>query len=108
MYEVELTHDAEQDLILIDAWYIQHASTEMANGILDLLENAFTSLSEMPDRGHHPSELIALGILDYRELICPPHKIIYKRIDQTVFVYLIIHERQDFAALLQRRLLGTR
>jgi len=64
------------------------------------------SLAEFPERGAYPSELLALGIQEYRELFVHTYRIIYRVINQSVYVLLIADGRRDMQQLLERRLLG--
>jgi len=74
--------------------------------VLDEIEKKFVSLSELPERGVYPKELIALGIRDYREIFLKPYRIIYRIAKANVYIYLIADGRRDMQTLLQRRLLG--
>ncbi|MBT0570828.1 type II toxin-antitoxin system RelE/ParE family toxin [Curvibacter sp. CHRR-16] len=50
-------------------------------------------------------ELASVGIVEYQHLFTSHHKLVYRRIDGNVYVYLIASQRQDFPTLLMRRLL---
>ena len=63
------------------------------------------SLSENPQRGAYPKELLAIGLQEYREIFFKPYRIIYRIINNNVYVLLIADGRRDMQALLQRRLL---
>lgn len=76
-----------------------------ANFLSDRIEKAFTSLSESPERGAYPKELLALGIREYREIFFRPYRIIYRSVEKNVYVLLIVDGRRDMQMLLQRRLL---
>ena len=62
-------------------------------------------LSESPERGAYPKELVLLGIREYREVFFKPYRIIYRILDKNVYVLLIVDGRRDMQLLLQRRLL---
>jgi toxin ParE1/3/4 len=62
-------------------------------------------LSEFPKRGAYPKELLAIGIREYHEIFFKPYRIIYRVMDKNVYVLLIVDDRRDMQALLQRRLL---
>jgi toxin ParE1/3/4 len=74
---------------------------------LDRLEKPFSRLSESPERGASPKELLSLGIREYREVFFKPYRIIYRVMDKNVYVLLIVDGRRDMQSLLQRRLLGA-
>ena len=50
-------------------------------------------------------ELASVGIVDYRNVHTSHHKLVYRRIADTTYVYAIAGHRQDFASLLMKRLL---
>ncbi len=64
-------------------------------------------MSESPERGAYPKELLALGIRDYREIFFKPYRILYRVLDKNVYVLLIADGRRDMQSLLQRRLLDA-
>ncbi|MGX2029110.1 MULTISPECIES: type II toxin-antitoxin system RelE/ParE family toxin [Methylocaldum] len=76
--------------------------------MLDEIQHVFDSLAEFPKQGVYPRELSALGIHEYRELFFKPYRIVYRTIDDTVYVMLIADGRRDMQTLLARRLLGKR
>lgn len=69
------------------------------------IEKIFSRLSQFPERGSHPKELLALGIREYREILFKPYRIIYRIMDKNVYILLIADGRRDMQTLLQRRLL---
>jgi toxin ParE1/3/4 len=82
--------------------------TGRAAHVLDEIQHVFDSLAEFPKQGVYPRELSALGIHEYRELFFKPYRIVYRTIDDTVYVMLIADGRRDTQTLLARRLLGKR
>ncbi|MDQ1259544.1 MAG: toxin ParE1/3/4 [Pseudomonadota bacterium] len=50
-------------------------------------------------------ELAIAGITDYRQVLTSHHKLVYRMVDADVYVYAVAAQRQDFPALLMRRLL---
>lgn len=105
VFEVLLTEDAVADLNDIFTYISKHDSVDNAEYVLDEIEKKFVSLTELPERGVYPKELIVLGIRDYREIFFKPYRIIYRIIRTNVYIYLIADGRRDMQTLLQRRLL---
>ena len=68
---------------------------------------SLAGLIDSPERGAHPRELLAQGIRELREVFFKPYRIIYRIMDDTVYVFLIAHGRRDMQSLLQRRLFST-
>lgn len=106
-YDVFLTHDAAGDLTDIYHYISSHDSPAKADYVLNQIEHTFSSLSEFPERGVFPKELIAWGIKEYREIFFKPYRVIYRIMEPNVYVMLIVDGRRDMEAVLQRRLLGS-
>lgn len=106
-FAVFLTADAERDLDELYQYIALHDAPGKAEHVLASIEKAFVSLSESPDRGSHPKELLALGIRDYREIFFKPYRVIYRVVGKSVYVFLIADGRRDMQTLLQRRLLDS-
>jgi toxin ParE1/3/4 len=105
-FVVLLTNDAARDLDELYDYIAEHDAPEKAEHVLEQIEKAFSRLSEFPDQGACPRELLAVGIREYREIFFKPYRIIYRVIDKNVYVLLIADSRRDMQSLLQRRLLG--
>ena len=104
-FEVLMTLDAGRDLEELYRYLAEQESFETAERVLGKIEKVLFSLSEFPQRGAYPKELLVLGIRDYREVFFKPYRMIYRMIGKRVFVYLIADGRRDMRALLERRLL---
>ena len=104
-FEVQLTADAVRDLEDIYRLHRPAPVASRADHVLERIERAFSGLSEHPNRGRYPRELLDLGIREYREIYFKPYRIIYRAIENTVYVFLIADGRRDMQTLLQRRLL---
>jgi toxin ParE1/3/4 len=104
-FAVLLTNDAVRDLEELYDYIALHDAPQKADYVLEQVEKAFSTLSEFPERGAYPKELVSLGIREYREIFFKPYRIIYRVIDKNVYVLLIVDGRRDMQTLLQRRLL---
>ena len=104
-YRLLLTDDASRDLEELYDYIDSHEAPGKADYVLNQLENVFTSLSENPQRGTYPKELLAAGLREYREIYFKPYRIIYRVISKCVYVMVIADGRRDMQALLQRRML---
>ncbi len=102
-YEVLLTKDAARDLEELYNYIFRYDSPESAAYVLNAIKDVVASLADFPNRGSHPGELQRLGILDYREVFFKPYRVIYRIMDQQVFIYLIADGRRDFRTLLEIR-----
>ena len=104
-FKVLLTKDALRDLEELYNYIALHDTPRKADHVLEQIEKAFSNLSELPDRGAYPKELMAVGIREYREIFFKPYRIIYRVMGKIVYVLLIVDGRRDMQSLLQRRLL---
>jgi toxin ParE1/3/4 len=104
---VLLTNDAARDLNELYDYITVHDSPRKADYVLKQIEKTFSTLSEFPERGVYPKELLELGIREYREIFIKPYRIIYRVMEKNVYVLLIVDGRRDMQSLLQRRLLDA-
>jgi len=106
-FAVLLTADAASDLEDLYQHIAVHDAPGKADHVLTNIEKVFGSLSESPERGVYPKELLVLGIRDYREIFFKPYRVIYRVAGDVVHVLLIADGRRDMQTLLQRRLLSA-
>ncbi|MDE2594159.1 MAG: type II toxin-antitoxin system RelE/ParE family toxin [Burkholderiales bacterium] len=106
-FEVLLTEGAEQDLESIYDYISEFDCVVNANHVLDELMNVVESLSQFPERGSYPKELVGLGIKEYRQTFFKPYRVIYRVTGSQVIIYLIADGRRDMQSVLARRLLGA-
>jgi toxin ParE1/3/4 len=104
-FAVLLTNDAVRDLDELYEYIAVSDMPEKADVVLGQIEEVVAASSEFPERGAYPRELLALGIREYREVFFKPYRIIYRVVDKSVFVLLIVDGRRDMQSVLQRRLL---
>ena len=104
---VYLTIDAVRDLEDLYDYIAAHDAPAKAEHVLARLEKTVMGLSDYPERGNYPKELLAWGVREYREVFFKPYRVIYRVAANRVYVYLITDGRRDMQALLQRRLLDA-
>ncbi len=104
-YRILLTDDAARDLEELYHHIDSHDAPGKADYVLDQIEKAFAGLSDNPERGAYPKELLAVGLREYREIFFKPYRIIYRVLADNVYVMVIADGRRDMQTLLQRRLL---
>ena len=102
---VQLTDDAARDLEEIYDYIERHDSPGRADHVLTRIEAAFANLSEHPQHGNHPKELLDMGLREYREVFFKPYRIIYRVTGNNVFVLMVADGRRNMQALLEQRLL---
>jgi toxin ParE1/3/4 len=104
-FKVFLTADAVGDLEEIYEYIAGYDAPQKAEKILARIERTLKRLSESPERGAYPKELLTLGIREYRQIFFKPYRVIYRIMGERVYVLLIVDGRRDMETLLQRRLL---
>ena len=106
-FTVFLTANAAGDLEELYDYIALHDAPGKSEQVLARIEKILSSLSESPERGTYPKELLAFGIRDYREIFFKPYRVIYRVLANSVHVFLIADGRRDMQTLLQRRLLDA-
>lgn len=102
---VLLAEAAERDIEDIYRYIAFSDSVVNADRVLAALDDACQRLSDMPERGNIPKELVQIGITDYREVHYKPYRIVYRVIGRDVVVYCVVDGRRDMQSFLERRLL---
>ena len=102
---VLFSEPALADLLVINDYYLVEVNETVAAKLVDQLETAVNSLSELAGRGSIPKELLSLGMRQYRQLIIKPYRIIYESLPEQVIVHAILDGRRDIQSLLTQRLL---
>lgn len=97
--------DAQEDLLSLQEYMLNKWSEtdwlNAENEIFEKLALVDTGLLTGPP----VQELASVGIFEYQNVFTSHHKLVYRRIDRDVYVYLMASHRQDFPTLLVRRLL---
>ena len=105
-FAVSLTPAADRDMDEILAYAVANFSKADAAILLREILKKIGSLAQFPDRGSIPLELVNAGEQRYRQLVHRHYRIIYRRIDQQVVVYLIADGRRDMQTLFDQRLMA--
>jgi toxin ParE1/3/4 len=106
--EIFLTASAEDDLQALYDYRLAKRGADGEDGadaLLDQIYDAIKSLADFPNKGPIPQELDAVGIAEWRQLSVARYRIIYTHQENCVTVSIIADARQDFATLLERRVL---
>jgi toxin ParE1/3/4 len=103
-YQVVWTSVAEDDLKGIIE-YISIDNPHNALKILQEIKKKASSLYTFPERGRVVPELQDQGISQYRELIVPPWRLIYRIEERKIYVLSLIDSRQNVEDILLKRLI---
>jgi len=96
--------DAQQDLLELQQYMLANWGEK---AWLKAEDEIFEKLDQV-DRGRFHGtplpELAAVGIHDYQTVLTSHHRLLYRRIDGDLYVYLIASHKQDFPTWWARRL----
>ena len=104
-FTVHLVADAEQDLMDIYQYVARNDTPTKADKLLENLESTILKLQTMPLKGHVPLELERAGVLEFREVLFKPYRIIYQVAKAEVHVHCVLDGRRNMQDLLQERIL---
>ena len=106
-YQVVWSNIAENDLKNIIE-YIADDSPPSALKIFKSLKQKASSLNTFPQRGRIVPELQDQGILQYRELVISPWRILYRISEKNVFVLSVLDSRRNIEDILLKRLTNSK
>jgi toxin ParE1/3/4 len=106
-YDVVWSNIAENDLKNI-VEYIADDSPANAIKIFKRIKDRANSLYTFPERGRIVPELRDQGILQYRELIISPWRILYRIAEKKVLVLSVLDSRRNIEDILLKRLTNSK
>ena len=106
-YDVVWSNIAENDLKNI-VEYIADDSPPNALKILKRIAQKASSLYTFPERGRIVPELRDQGILQYRELVISPWRILYRISEKSVLVLSVLDSRRNIEDILLKRLTNSK
>ncbi|MEW6186807.1 MAG: type II toxin-antitoxin system RelE/ParE family toxin [Thermodesulfobacteriota bacterium] len=101
-YKVIWANVAENDLTKIIE-YIAEDSPQNALNIFNKIRQKASHLYTLPERGRIVPELQGQGIIQYREIIISPWRLIYRISERKVYVLSVIDSRQNVEEILLKR-----
>ena len=106
-YEVEWSKISEKDLVAIIE-YIADDNPSRAYEVFQEVKRKASTLRSLPERGRIVPELQDQGITQYRELVIPPWRIIYRISERKVYVLSVLDSRRNIEDILLKRLISLR
>lgn len=104
-FEVLVSKAAFKDLQVISDFYLLTATDLVAEKLITRIENGFETLNQFPERGNPVYELVTIGVMQYKQLLVKPFRLIYSINNQQVRVHMVLHQKQSIQkALVQRNL----
>ena len=95
---------ARRDLDAIVSW-LADRSRQAALAALARLESKATTLTTLADRGRVVPELASVYVREYRELVSPPYRLIYRVRGPDVLVLAVFDARRSLEDVLLDRLI---
>ena len=100
--------DARDDLLSLQSHMLERGNEPLW---LKAEDEIFQKLAEL-DSGFLSGTVVQafadVGIFDYKTSITSHHRILHRKIDDTLYVYAIAGHQQDFQTLLMKRLFNHR
>jgi toxin ParE1/3/4 len=106
-FRVDCAEVARRDLFAI-VDYLVERNPNAAASTLDKLERRAAALKRSLERGRVIPELERLQLREYRELIIPPYRLVYRVSGRRVLVLGVLDSRRNLEDLLLDRLAGER
>ena len=106
-YEVIWSNIAENDLKNI-VEYIADDSPSNALKIFKSIKQKALSLYTFPERGRIVPELRDQGILQYRELVISPWRILFRISEKSVLVLSVLDSHRNIEDILLKRLTNSK
>jgi plasmid stabilization system protein ParE len=106
-YDVRWSETSENDLLAI-IQYVADDRSHQAYEVFKAIKKKASSLRTFPDRGRIVPELMEQGVMQYRELIIVPWRIIYRVAENKIYVLSVLDSRQNVEDILLKRLTGLK
>jgi len=106
-YDIVWSDVAENDLRNI-VEYIADDSPHNALKLFKRIKQKASSLYTLPERGRIVPELRDHGILQYREIIISPWRILYRISEKSVLVLSVLDSRRNIEDILLQRLTNSK
>jgi addiction module RelE/StbE family toxin len=106
-YSVYWSKEAKTDLEeIVD--YISKDSVSATKSVYKKIRLKCKQLNISPERYRRVPELLEFGIKNYREIISPPYRVIYKISDYNIYIIAVVDGRRDVESFIFDRLLRER
>ena len=104
-YKVIIDPQAKKDMREIFYYVSINDSLEIANKLLDKIEETCYKLERFPERGHIPEELKTAATKKYLEIHCKPYRIIYEIKKDLIYIHSVLDGRRNVQEILSDRIL---
>jgi len=97
------TRTAVRDLDEILEYIAAERGVDQALRLYETLRHNIASLVAMPRRCRQVPELHDIGLLEYREIIERPYRLVFRIADQEIVILAILDSRRNLEELLIQR-----
>ena len=103
VYGVTWTQTAIRDLDEILEYIAAERGVDDALRVYETLRRGIESLAKMPRRCRQVPELHEIGLVEYREMIERPYRLVFRIAGREVVILAILDSRRDLEELLIQR-----
>ena len=103
VYGVTWTQTAIRDLDEILEYIAAERGVDHALRVYETLRRGIESLAKMPRRCRQVPELHEIGLVEYREMIERPYRLVFRIAGREVVILAILDSRRDLEELLIQR-----
>jgi toxin ParE1/3/4 len=104
-HQIRISAAATKDILEIYDYVLEFDSEANADRLIAKIKASINTLANFPERGSIPSDLLDIGIRDYRQIFFKPYRIIYLVNEKFVTINAVLDGRRNLQTLLSRRLL---
>ncbi|MGY0633676.1 type II toxin-antitoxin system RelE/ParE family toxin [Luteimonas sp. A478] len=105
--QVAILHGAEADLHELRRYLLRRFGASRWRDSKQEITRALARIASQPQAGKLPDELLALNLVQYRQVLSGMNRIIYELRGDVAYVHVICDVRRDLRAVLLRRILET-
>jgi plasmid stabilization system protein ParE len=102
-FDITWTRTAVRDLEEILEYLAAERGADQALAVYETLRHGIASLATMPRRCRQVPELHDIGLLEYREIIEHPYRLLFRIAAGQIAILAILDSRRDLEELLIRR-----
>lgn len=102
-FDIRWTRTAVRDLEEILEYIAAERGVDHALAVYETLRHGIASLATMPRRCRQVPELHDIGLLEYREIIEPPYRLVFRIAGGQVAILAVLDSRRDLEELLVQR-----
>ena len=105
-YNILWTKQAALDLEEIYE-YIYLDKPDTAQKILNKIKTSCITLKNNPEKNRIIPDIREIGLLDFRELIVAPYRILYKLTKNEIYIFAVVDGRRDMESFLFNRIIRS-